>query len=869
MSAAQPEPVTVRWPGSFEQHLAAIVENSDDAIVSKDLEGRILYWNDAATRMYGYTAEEVTGQPIEIVIPEDADRRQEELDIRNRIGQGERFMHYETIRRRKDGAELEVSLSISPVRDASGRVVAAAGFARDISDRRVIESAQYLAAIVENSDDAIVSTDRDGKILSWNAAATRMYGYSEDEAVGRPIDIVIPDDPERRQEELDIQARIARGERIEHYETERRRKEGTQFPVSLSISPVRDTFDRIVAAASSARDISQRRLLQSAQYLAAIVDNSDDAIVSKDLDGRILSWNDAATWMYGYTAKEAIGRPIDIVTPDDPKRRQEEHDIRARIARGERIEHYETERRRKDGTRFPVSLSISPVRDASGQIVSAAGFARDISEQRRAIQSTEYLAAIVDNSDDSIVSKDLGGRIQSWNDAATRMYGYTAEEAIGRPIDIVIPDDPERRQEELDIRARIVRGEQIEHYETERRRKDGTRFPVSLSISPVRDASGRIVAAAGFARDISERRLLESAQYLAAIVENSDDAIVSIDLVGKILSWNDAAERMYLYTAEEAIGRRIDIVIPEDKDKRQEELEIRDKIARGEQIKHYDTTRVRKSGDVFQVSVSISPVRDASDRIVAAAGFARDISERKQLEAERRRATGFLTSFASFSAHDFKTPMQHILWDSQAALMSLDASDPAEVRRKLERIAATSRWMQTRTDGLLVAAGLNQGKHPPREQVSSQQAFAEAHRTLTDEDQFVQRAIVTSDPLPEVVSNEVLLGFLFRNLLENACKYGRVGEPVMVHVSAERIDSAWQFSIKDNGRGIPHDKLEAIFEAGVRGENVSSDEPGSGIGLHFCSTIISWHQGRIWAESGPEPGATFKFTIPDLRAGNG
>jgi PAS domain S-box-containing protein len=745
MSAAQPDSVAARWPGSFEQHLAAIVENSDDAIVSKDLEGRILYWNDAATRMYGYTAEEATGQPIEIVIPDDRERRQEELDIRTRIGQGERFLHYETIRRHKNGIELDVSLSISPVRDASGRVVAAAGFARDISNRRVLESAQYLAAIVENSDDAIVSIDRDGKILSRNEAATRMYGYSEDEAVGQPIDIVIPEDPERRQEELDIRARIGRGERIEHYETERRRKDGTRFPVSLSISPVRDTFGRIVAAATSARDISQRRVLESAQYLAAIVENSDDAIVSKDLEGRILSWNDAAT----------------------------------------------------------------------------------------------------------------------------RMYGYTAEEAIGRPIDIVILDEPKRRQEELDIRARIARGERIEHYETERRRKDGTRFPVSFSISPVRDASGRIVAAAGFARDISERRVLESAQYLAAIVENSDDAIVSIDLGGKILSWNDAAERMYGYSEDEAVGQPIDIVIPEDKGKRQEEVDIRDKMARGEQIKHYETTRRRKDGAVFQVSVSISPVRDASGRIVAAAGFARDISVRKRLEAERRRATGFLTSFANFSAHDFKTPMQHILWDSQAALESLSASDPAEVRKKLERITATSRWMQSRTDGLLVASGLSQGKHPPRERVSSQQAFDEAHRTLAEVDQLVQRATVTSEPLPEVVSNEVLLGFLFRNLLENACKYGRVDVPVTVHVSAERVNGRWQFSIKDNGRGISPDRLESIFEAGVRGENVTADEPGSGIGLHFCRTIIGWHQGRIWAESGPELGSIFKFTIPDLRAANG
>jgi PAS domain S-box-containing protein len=363
--------------------------------------------------------------------------------------------------------------------------------------------------------------------------------------------------------------------------------------------------------------------------------------------------------------------------------------------------------------------------------------------------------------------------------------------------------------------------------------------------------------------------VLESAQYLAAIVENSDDAIVSIDLGGKILSWNDAAERMYGYSEDEAVGQPIDIVIPEDKGKRQEEVDIRDKMARGEQIKHYETTRRRKDGAVFQVSVSISPVRDASGRIVAAAGFARDISVRKRLEAERRRATGFLTSFANFSAHDFKTPMQHILWDSQAALESLSASDPAEVRKKLERITATSRWMQSRTDGLLVASGLSQGKHPPRERVSSQQAFDEAHRTLAEVDQLVQRATVTSEPLPEVVSNEVLLGFLFRNLLENACKYGRVDVPVTVHVSAERVNGRWQFSIKDNGRGISPDRLESIFEAGVRGENVTADEPGSGIGLHFCRTIIGWHQGRIWAESGPELGSIFKFTIPDLRAANG
>src|SRR5512146_2476939 len=450
-----------------------------------------------------------------------------------------------------------------------------------------------------------------------------------------------------------------------------------------------------------------RSSLGSAQYQAAIVENSDDAIVSQSLDGKILSWNDAATRMYGYTAEEAIGQPIDIVILDDPARQQEEQDIRARIARGERIQHYETIRRRKDGTPLEISLSISPVRDITGMVVAAAGFARDISE-RKVFQTAQYQAAIVENSDDAIVSEDLDGTILSWNDAATRMYGYTAEEAIGQPIDIVILDDPARQQEEQDIRARIARGERIQHYETIRRRKDGTRFEVSLSISPVRDATGQVVAAAGFARDISERKVFQTATFQAAILENSDDATVSQSLDGKILSWNDAATRMYGYTAEEAIGQPIDIVIPDDPARQQEELDIRAQIARGQRIQHYETTRRRKDGTRFEISLSISPVRDATGMVVAAAGFARDISERRRLQDERDRTTGLLARFADFSAHDFKTPIHHILWNAQEAADLIGSDADPELKELLTRIVDSSKWVQRRTQGLQAASGLTQ-----------------------------------------------------------------------------------------------------------------------------------------------------------------
>jgi PAS domain S-box-containing protein len=364
----------------------------------------------------------------------------------------------------------------------------------------------------------------------------------------------------------------------------------------------------------------------------------------------------------------------------------------------------------------------------------------------------------------------------------------------------------------------------------------------------------------------------DSAQHLAAIVENSDDAIVSKELDGKILSWNDAATRMYGYTAEEALNQPIDIVIAEDPERRQEELDIRARIARGERIEHYETIRRRKDGTHVEVSLSISPVRDATGRKIAAAGFARDISERRHLEDERRRANGLLARFADFSAHDFKTPMQHILWDAQSAEELLGDEAPGDVKDLLDRIIASSRWMQRRADGLQAASGLTGGRSSSlRARVSAERAFDESHRMLAAVDQFVRDASITRDNLPKVASNEVLLGFLFQNLLQNACKYVQVGVPVEVHVSAERVTDGWQFSIQDNGRGVPPDKLDSIFEPYVRAGNVGSDEPGSGIGLSFCHAIVEWHRGHIWAESGKEFGeefgSKFSFTIPDIQVG--
>lgn len=243
-----------------------------------------------------------------------------------------------------------------------------------------------------------------------------------------------------------------------------------------------------------------------AEHLAAIVSSTDDAVVSKDLDGVIIGWNPGAERLFGYTAAEMIGQSIYLIVPEELT--SEEDMILWRIRRGERIEQYPTRRRRKDGSLVDVSISISPVRDPEGTIVGASKVGRDITEQLRADAINSRLAAIVESSDDAIIAKNLDGIVESWNGGAERLFGYMAEEMIGRPITIILP--PDRIEEEARILARLRNGERVDHFETVRLRKDGSEVQVSVTISPIRDRTGKIVGASKVARDISERKLFEA-----------------------------------------------------------------------------------------------------------------------------------------------------------------------------------------------------------------------------------------------------------------------------------------------------------------------------------------------------------------------
>jgi PAS domain S-box-containing protein len=299
--------------------------------------------------------------------------------------------------------------------------------------------------------------------------------------------------------------------------------------------------------------------------LESIIQSSEDAIITKDLNGIITSWNPAAERIFGYTSQEIIGQPVLTLIP--PSLQHEEPIILRKLRSGEKISHFETRRVRKDGRELIVSLTISPLMNKNGQVIGVSKIARDITHQKQLNELRFQLAAVVESSDDAIMTKDLRGIITSWNRAAERIFGYSAQEIIGTSILNLIPED--LRSEEQTIIEKIQSGERIDHYETVRLSKRGERLDVSLTISPLKDASGKIIGASKIIRTIGERKQMEhnllQAEKIAATgkmaatiaheINNPLESVLNLIYLARTNAADTDEVVTYLNTAEEELLR--------------------------------------------------------------------------------------------------------------------------------------------------------------------------------------------------------------------------------------------------------------------------------------------------------------------------
>src|SRR5262245_37704840 len=497
---------------------------------------------------------------------------------------------------------------------------------------------------------------------------------------------------------------------------------------------------------------------------------------------------------------------------------------------------------------------------------------QDLAEEGERLRTT--LASI----GEAVITPDAEGRITSLNPVAEALTGWAKAEATGQPLDGVFRIvNEETRQAVKNPAARALNEGVVVGLANHAAliARDGTERPIDDSAAPIRSKAGQVIGCVLVFRDISERRRLErenasrhrAARLLAAIVESSDDAIISKSLDGIIQTWNAAAERLFGFPAEQAVGRHISLIIPADRTA--EEDRIIETLKAGQRIDHFDTVRLRSDGQPVLVSLTISPVRDEAGRVVGASKTARDITERRRLEDSLRKLAADLSKadrrkdeFLATLAHELRNSLAPVRNALQIIRLSPERTAREQARTLMERQLGQ---MVRLVDDLLDVSRISQGKLAlRREQVPLAAVIGSALETSRPLiDHLGHQLTVTLPDQPILVdADPTRLAQVFANLLNNSAKYmdrgGHIG------LTAERQGSDVLVSVRDSGIGIDAEQLPRIFQLFSQVDSaLERSQGGLGIGLTLVKRLVEMHGGRIEARSeGPGKGAEFVVRLP-------
>lgn len=652
--------------------LAHGVESTTNPIWITDLEDRFIFVNRSFLRTYGHTEKEVLGKNLAILFsPANPPTLLPEILEKTRHG----GWRGEALHRHNDGLEFPVFLNTSKIKNRDGEIIGLMGVAEDITAHRYAESHIHLLAnAVESTEEMISITDCDDRITFVNKAFQKKYGYTQAEAWGRtPEFLRSPNTSPSTAKEIRRETLKGgwRGELIN------RRKDGTDFPIHLSTSAIKNRSGETIGLVGVARDITEHKLAErrSATFsrlgaeLGAATTVEGTARIILDAASYLFSWDSAFVHLYDADEDRLVpvltfdthdGKRVEI--PPGQVNRTVTPLARRVMAHGAQLlnpgdqleiklrpfgmEHQQTASRMyvplRKGTKFIGILSAQSytpnayVREHLLDFQTLAdygsGVLQRITAQNALRDSEERFRTLFESAPIAIALQDAKGRIIETNRSYEHMVGFTGDEI--RKLGVKHLTHPEDVAEGVRLFEELVSGKR-DRYRREKRfcRKDGSELWAISFNSAIRSPDGKLRYIISLVEDITERKRSDTArQELATIVESSEDAIISKTLDGNITSWNQSAERMFGYAAAEAIGRPLTIIVPPE---RMKELErIMAQLHSGKRVEEFETLRRRKDGSLIEVSVTASPIKDAQGRVTAVSAIVRDITERKRLENE-------------------------------------------------------------------------------------------------------------------------------------------------------------------------------------------------------------------------------------------
>ncbi|MGA3328607.1 MAG: PAS domain S-box protein, partial [Terriglobia bacterium] len=863
--------------GAQEQilKLAAIVESSSDAIIGKTLEGVITSWNKGAEKLYGYSAAEVLGQPISILaLP---DRSKELGQILASIGHGAPIEQFESVRVRKDGSLVDVSLSMFPLTDSRGKVTGVASIARDITERKraevsVRESEERFRATFENAGIGIALVDMEGRALKSNLALRHILGYSEEE-FSRMVftEYTHPDD---RELDWGLFSELAAG-KWEKYEIEKRflKKGGGVVWGLLTVSLVKGRGGRPVCAVGMVQDITERKLAEetlrkSEERFRQIAETIDEVYwISDPLITKISYISPGYERVWGRTPASLFENPrsiLESIHPEDLKGVLRQVEI---MMSGKALD-YEFRIMRPDGAIRWIWSRGFPVHNEKGEVIHYVGVGQDITERKRAEARLQEYEKAMEGLDEMIIVVDREYRYVIANRAFLNYRGVTREQLVGQLVSVLLGKDlfegtAKKRMDQC-FQGKVVKYEMRNNFPG-----IGDR-DLLVSYFPIEGPAG-IDRIAGVLQDITERKRAEAEHLrLMTAIEQAAEAVVVTDAEGGIQYVNPAFSAMTGYSREEALGKNTRIL----KSGKQDAAFyaslwatiLAGQVWRGEMINR------RKDGSLYTEKMSITPVRNEQGEMTHIIAMMEDITAGRLMEDQFRQAQKMeaVGRLAAGVAHDFNNLLTIIIGYSDVMLERFISGDPmraytTQIKDAGERAVGLTRQ--------LLAFSRQQVLAPQVLDLNAVVFNVEKMlRRLIGED--VKLRTILDPALGRVKADPGLIEQVIMNLAVNARDAMPSGGSITIETSNMELDEAYarthatvkpgpyvMLAVGDTGVGMTPETKTHIFEPFF---TTKEKGKGTGLGLATVYGIVKQSGGSVWVYSEVGQGTIFKVYLPTV-----